>query len=153
MATDRKIREVERSNRRGGCRFRPTSLARFTVNKSEMLGKNCGVLPSASKTRSVKTIEGVSDAPKTRYAERATPVPTLTQVWRSDCARERVENEETDGCRGGVYLLYGPSVNQVFRSVSKDIAPGIAATLIPNLAGSSEVIPWRIVIFCRLKKP
>lgn len=108
-------------------RFRPTSLARFTLNKSEMLGKNRrGPARVQVRPGSVKTIERAFIMRLKRGMLGVSgPNANLGLAIRLSPG-ERVENKKQMVAMGrGVYLLYGPSVNQVFRSVAKDIAPKI----------------------------
>lgn len=112
-------------------RFRPTSLARFTLNKSEMLGKNRrGPARVQVRPGSVKTIERAFLIRLKRGLQSAAAAGVNANLGLAIRLKpgECVENKKEMVAMGrGVYLLYGPSVNQVFRSVSKDVAPEIGS--------------------------
>jgi len=97
-------------------RFRPTSLARFATGESRQ-GVRVRVKPGRSellgraffmKLRAGKSIETKSNrglAIRLKPGEQMTGKHKMIQV------------------AGNLYLLYGPSVDQVFRTVAEDIAP------------------------------
>lgn len=112
-------------------RFRPTSLARFTLNKSEMLGKNRrGPARVQVRPGRVKTIERAFLMRLKRGMQSAAGAGVNANLGLAIRLHpgERVENKKQMVAMGrGVYLLYGPSVNQVFRAVAKDVAPEVGS--------------------------
>lgn len=106
-------------------RFQPTSLARFTRNAQAMVGRRNAAARVAVKPGSVKTIErafvlrlrrgsiAVADAGASANLGLA------IRLKEGETIRNKKNVRKFDK---GVYLLYGPSVNQVFRTVAADMA-------------------------------
>lgn len=106
-------------------RFNPTSLARFTRNASAMVGRRGTAARVSVKPGSVKTIErafvlrlrrgniAVADAGANANLGLA------IRLKEGETVRNKKNVRKFDR---GVYLLYGPSVNQVFRSVATSLA-------------------------------
>lgn len=111
-------------------RFRPTSLARFSTGSP---GKRGGV------TVSVKP--GAATYMRKAFLVRLRSGSELSDT-RSNLglavrlkAGEKIRNKKvmakrmSAGKKNDLYLLYGPSVDQVFRTVSSDISPDVADEL------------------------
>lgn len=111
-------------------RFRPTSLARFTLNKSQMLGRNRrGPARVQVRPGSVKSIERAFLIRLKRGMQTVSQAGAKSNLGLAIRLNpgERIENKKSMVAMGrGVYLLYGPSVNQVFRTVAKDLSPKIS---------------------------
>jgi hypothetical protein len=107
-------------------RMRPTSLARFSIGGS--IGSRGGVQVRVKGGGATRTMARAfllplrsgtgGDAFNLGLAIRLRPGETL--------ANKRDVVAKQYGKSGSLYLLYGPSVDQVFRQVSADIAPGLA---------------------------
>lgn len=108
-------------------RFRPTSLTRFLTNRSQMLGRNRrgpaklrvspGSPAAIQKAFLVRLKRGnVLDDTSFNYGLAIRLKPG-----------ERIRNKKDMVPFGnGAYLLYGPSVNQVFATVREDIEPDVS---------------------------
>jgi len=105
-------------------RSRPTSLARFVTGGRGALAAR--VNPARSRTLSrafLVKLKAGQGAP----GDGAFNVGLAIRL-RPD---ERIQNKrEMVPFAAGLYLLYGPSVNQVFRTVGVDVSPEIAADLV-----------------------
>lgn len=106
-------------------RFRPTSLARFTR----------GGAPGRAGVR-VEVAPGFAKFMRRAFLMRlpagAADLDTRSNLGLALRLRpgEKVENKRRMvQLRGNLYLLYGPSVSQVFASVANDEAPGAAEFL------------------------
>lgn len=104
-------------------RFRPTSLARFATNR----GAKTGTTPKLRVKRNspsralrnaflIRLRAGTSDGVNTGVAVRLKPGEQLRG------RRKAVRFSRGDS---NLYLLYGPSVDQVFSTVRTDITPDI----------------------------
>lgn len=106
-------------------RFNPTSLAQFTTNKPSMIGKNRrGPARVKVKPGSVQTIERAFIMRLRRGSISAAAAGSSANLGLAIrlAPGERVHNKKAMKTMGrGLYLLYGPSVNQVFKTVSEDI--------------------------------
>jgi hypothetical protein len=103
-------------------RDRPTSLARFASSKTPgQAGVRVSVKPGSSKE--------MKKAFLIRLPQGATLSDTQFNLGLAIRLRdgERVQNKKhMVRLAKGLYLLYGPSVNQVFRTVSEDESPWAA---------------------------
>lgn len=106
-------------------RFRPTSLATFAKNKSVPASRKNGVHvevatghPQHLKKAFLMTLPQGSVLTETQFnlglAVRLKP-------------GETIQNKKVVAKKwGNIYLLYGPSVDQVFRTVAEDVKPDAA---------------------------
>lgn len=105
---------------------RPTSLARFSVSKPSF-----GRPKSPPRVR-VKTGGGTKAIKKGFFVRLKRGKQLTEDHFNIGLAVRLKEGEKIQGSQrakalgGGVYLLYGPSVAQVFNTVREDIAPGVA---------------------------
>lgn len=106
-------------------RERPTSLARFARGTPESSrrqgGVNVGVKPGSSRW--------MGKAFLLRLPQGSTLTDTQYNLGLAIRLKpgESVQNKKfMVRLGGGLYLLYGPSVNQVFREVAEDAAPDAA---------------------------
>lgn len=102
-------------------RDRPTSLARFVTGGS--VGNNAGLTVTVKPGNPDPQTRGfliTLNNQNTAYAIRLRPGEILHN--------KRLQNAVE--IKGGLTLLYGPSVDQVFRSVSVDIGEPVAAALV-----------------------
>lgn len=106
-------------------RFNPTSLARFTRNAAQMAGRNRrGPARVAVKPGSIKTIERAFVMRLRRgniSAAEAGANANLGLAIRLKPGETLKNKKQAKAISNGVYLLYGPSVNQVFRDVAKEL--------------------------------
>lgn len=103
-------------------RERPTSLARFASGTPQSARKAGGVRVSV-KPGSSKMMKG---AFLMRLRQGGKPIDTASNLGLAIRLRpgESVNNKRhMVQLRGNLYLLYGASVNQVFRTVSEDVSP------------------------------
>jgi hypothetical protein len=110
-------------------RQRPTSLARFAIGGSPNA-------PRAGVTVRVKPGRGLHLDRAFLLRLRAGAGPVTDDAFNLGLAvrlrpGERIENKRVMAKRAGgsLYLLYGPSVDQVFREVAEDAAPILADKL------------------------
>lgn len=111
-------------------RFRPTSLARFVTNQQQMMANNRRG-PARLQVRPGKASQ-IDRAFLLRLRVGKVLDDSVFNLGLAIRLKpgEQVRNKRTMvPFGGGVYLLYGPSVNQVFRSVKDDISPRVAARL------------------------
>lgn len=112
-------------------RFRPTSLARFSSDSPEGARRTGGVRVKVNATGGAKRIGGAffvrlrrggdtSDGFNLGLAIRLKPGQTL---------RGRKKGAQGVQLAPDLYLLYGPSVDQVFRQVSVSESPQVADDL------------------------
>lgn len=106
-------------------RERPTSLARFAKGSPESTrkagGVRVGVKPGTSKW--------MGKAFLIRLPQGSTLTDTQYNLGLAIRLKpgESIQNKKhVVKMGGGLYILYGPSVNQVFREVAEDAAPGAA---------------------------
>lgn len=107
-----------------GGRFTPTSLARFTGRTSATRGRRAGVTirisPGSSVTLPRAFLINLRNG-NLGLAIRLKPGETLHNTIGAKLI--------TSGPLAGIALLYGPSVDQVFRTVAADITPAILDNL------------------------
>lgn len=106
-------------------RFRPTSLARFVVGNPGK-GQGVRVMVDPGMARFMRRAFLI------RLPQGSGSVETKFNMGLAIRLRpgETLENKRTARrMASGLYLLYGPSVDQVFRTVAQDVAPGAAAHL------------------------
>lgn len=112
-------------------RFRPTSLARFSNDSFEGARRTGGVRVKVNATGGAKRIKGgffvklrrggdMQDGFNVGLAVRLKPGQTLRGRKKGGAGVQLAPN---------LYLLYGPSVDQVFREVSVAESPQIADNL------------------------
>lgn len=112
-------------------RFRPTSLARFSGDSPEGAKRTGGVNVRVNKTGGAKRIGGAffvrlrrgsdtSDGFNLGLAIRLKPGQTI---------RGRKKGAQGIELAPNLYLLYGPSVDQIFRQVSVAESPSVADDL------------------------
>lgn len=112
-------------------RFRPTSLARFTQDSQEGARRTGGVRVKVNASGGAKRIDGAffvrlrrgsdaSDGFNVGLAIRLKPGQTI---------RGRKKGGQGIQLAPDLYLLYGPSVDQVFRQTSVAESPAIADDL------------------------
>lgn len=112
-------------------RFRPTSLARFSSDSPEGAKRRGGVNVRVNKTGGAKRIGGAffvrlrrgrdtSDGFNLGLAIRLKPGQTI---------RGRKKGAQGIELAPNLYLLYGPSVDQIFRQVSVAESPAVADDL------------------------
>lgn len=119
-------------------RERPTSLARF-VQGSRAPGRKAPTVKVAAGGRSIK-LKGAwlmklragkvldDDTFNVGLAIRIKPGMKLNKrEFANTYGDYRVGERDNADSRGGVYMLYGPSVAQVFRSVARDIQEPVSA--------------------------
>ncbi len=106
-------------------RQRPTSLARFTSARSPGGKQGVRVRVNPGRTREmgraflIRLRSGSAELGNLGLAVRLRPGETL--------ANKREVVAKSMG--NGLYLLYGPSIDQVFRSVAEDVSPRVADAL------------------------
>lgn len=104
--------------------FRPTSLARFVVGTPRGGGVSVMVEPGMARF--------MRRAFLVRLRQGSGSVETKANKGLAIRLRpgETLENKRTARrLSSGLYLLYGPSVDQVFRTVSQDVSPQATAQL------------------------
>lgn len=109
-------------------RQRPTSLARFSIGGAiggrggvQVRVKGGGATRNMARAFLLRLRQGTQlteDAFNLGLAIRLRPGETI--------ANKRAMVAKQYGKSGSLYLLYGPSVDQIFREVSAEIAPGVA---------------------------
>ena len=106
-------------------RFAPTSLARFSVGSAK---RGAGV--------TVQVKPGMATFMRRAFLIRLPQGKSLTETKFNLGLAVRLRKGETlknkrlaRKMSSGLYLLYGPSVDQVFRDVSEQVAPGAADKL------------------------
>jgi hypothetical protein len=105
-------------------RDRPTSLARFSTSKVGQKGVTVQVQKGSTRVMKrgfLVKLRGRKDEAGQTYNEglaiRLAPGEKIENKYKGITSAKLGEN---------VYLLYGPSVDQVFRGVADDIAPEVA---------------------------
>jgi len=109
-------------------RFNPTSLVRFTTNQSTLMkkGSENGKIIGRGKAR-VQVKPGSTAIIDKAYLMRLNNGNVGFAYRPGKGGMKNTEGAVPIG--SGWYLLYGPSVNQVFNTVREDIAPTISNTL------------------------
>lgn len=113
-------------------RFRPTSLARFAPGQSfEGAKRTGGVKVKVSKTGGGGTIPGAFFVRLRRGKDTTDGFNTGIAIRLKPGERLRGRRKGTTGIElaPNLYLLYGPSVDQVFREVSVAESPSVADQL------------------------
>lgn len=107
-------------------RHRPTSLARFSKDTDPGVVKRRGGARVAVKPGAAKFMKGTF---LVRLRAGATKTDTKHNLGLAIRLKpgESLRNKRTQGVRlaNNVYLLYGPSVDQVFRDVSGEMTPDV----------------------------
>lgn len=121
-------------------RQRPTSLARFGKEKTKEAARKAGGVHVQVSPGSAKFIKNAFIVRLRRGADELGNVGVAIRVKPGDTLR----NKKTAAVRlsNNVFLLYGPSVDQVFKTVREDIAPDIQGFVegeIRRLLGSNVV--------------
>lgn len=115
--------------------FRPTSLARFVLNQQEMMrNKMRGPARVSVKPGRVETMDRAFLVRLRRGKVLDADNYNIGLAIRLRSGESFINKKEAVSLGRGVYLLYGPSVNQVFRSVSQDIAPAVSDRLASEFA-------------------
>lgn len=114
--------------------FRPTSLARFSSQKSVGLARRSGGVSVSVKPGSVKFMKKAFLVKLRRGTALTETVHNLGLAIRLKPG-ENIKNKKampaskTNKNWKGVFLLYGPSVDQTFRSVAEQMEPEVKAFL------------------------
>lgn len=114
--------------------FRPTSLARFSAQTSPGLAKRAGGVHVTVKPGSMKFMKKAFLVKLRRGTALTESIHNLGLAIRLKPG-ENVKNKKvvpaskTNKKWNGVFLLYGPSVDQTFRSVAEQMGPEVKAFL------------------------
>lgn len=109
--------------------FRPTQLSRFLTNRSQLLSNN------RRGTAKVRVRPGSTEAIERAFLVRLRAGKTTEgsgnwglaiRLKQGEQIRNKKQMTQFDK---GAYLLYGPSVDQVFQTVREDIQPEISDKL------------------------
>ena len=104
---------------------RPTSLARFARGGTPLSTRQSGVTVSVNPGRSERMPGAFLISLRSGTVEGGNIGLALRLK-----AGDRIKNKHTmKPFGGGLYLLYGPSVDQVFKSVAPDMAPALGDKL------------------------
>lgn len=106
-------------------RFAPTSLARFGVSPSLKGQKALGGANVQVKPGQVKFMRRAFYIKLRRGAEISDTVYNLGLAIRLAPGETLKNKKNVKKLRKNVYLLYGPSVDQVFKDVAQDVSPEI----------------------------
>lgn len=112
-------------------RFRPTSLARFSDDSPEGARRTGGVRVKVNASGAGKRIEGAFFVRLRRGADKQDGFNTgiAIRLKPGQTIRGRKKGSQGIQLAPDLYLLYGPSVDQVFREVSVAESPAVADDL------------------------
>jgi len=112
-------------------RFRPTSLARFSQDSQEGARRTGGVRVKVNRTGGAKRIDGAFFVRLRRGADTSDGfnLGLAIRLKPGQVIRGRKKGGQGIQLAPDLYLLYGPSVDQVFREVSVAESPAVADDL------------------------
>lgn len=106
-------------------RFAPTSLARYSVNPDIGLARRNGGVTVKVHPGAPKFMKRAFFIKLRKNTELTETVYNLGLALRLKPGEAIIHKKYMKQLKGNLYLLYGPSVDQVFKSVAKDITPEI----------------------------